>query len=289
MLSGRMNGKLTITTFLIVCACCMLAPGKGMAAPSPSDSVREAKLNTCIHKISMWSKMILQGINRDSLNDMGLEFRGLSTELESCLDEDACTVIDKSRLIDFYIEVLQKSAWSEQKERAVEKVAELGSKCGREQEVLPVIENALNHEYIGVRLSAANGLFDMGFLKEAHQFYMHIITMNPKELRKIIENQPLSNSWKMMLAPDGQKRDSAYYQERDQNLANWKATIILRIVEQLIKYNDPETEESIKKAVTKNVYIKSEISKLVIEHRSTRAHRGRPETFEKLERYINEK
>lgn len=290
MRKNQRNRRIAITTSMILSAYLLLAPVSGTAATSPADSAREAKINRSVKIISKEIGIIKNLLNENPPDNRALSFRDLNRMLHMFMKEDTCIIVDRCKLLDFYAEIIKKSTRTELIESAVEEVAGLSVKCGQVQEVLPIVQNALTHKYIGVRLSAANGLFDMGYQKDAYQFYMNIINMNPVELKRIIENQPLDQKWVMMLAPDGLKRDSAYYKERDSNLANWKANIILKIFEQLIKYNDPKTEEALKKAATKNIYIKSVISELIKEkNKFPRAHRASDEVYKKLKTFINEK
>lgn len=287
MLGIMKRKRISFFVFVILCVYLMLAPGKGIAGDEFTDLPSSPSVNDCMKSISGFKERNKKyGIGRDTLTHLREVLVILKKELDVCLKKDA-GIIEKCGLFDFYTEILQKSGWTEDKELAVDNIAYLGL-YDRNKEALPILRGALTHNYVGVRLSAANGLFKMGYKEEACKFYMGIVSMNPDELEKMIENQPLDQDWISMLKTekDRANRDSAFAKGRARTLANWKsAKVLLNVFGQLMKYNDPKIDESIKKAVMENTYIKSAIKELIKED----ARRASPEVYKKLKSYLNEK
>lgn len=289
MLNNGRNKKLTITAFLIICACFMLAPGKGLAATSPSDSMREAKISACVNNTLKQIKIIKDGINADSSADMALAFIALEDTFRrcNCLRTDAGFVLDRSRLIGFYAAVIQRNKRPDAIEHAIVSVSEIGVDFNKKSEVVPILRNALAHRYVGVRLEAAEQLFSMGYKDDAYHFYMDLIS-NPEELKRTLENRPRPSSlWFEAYMPAGKKADSLTQEGAFQR---WKKEKLLEVLNILMQYDDVKSRDAIRRAITANSYIASFLDEYKQRELTIKSQQKmRAYFFNKFEEYMNEK
>jgi hypothetical protein len=287
---GNMGKRNSFFVFVILCAYLMLAPGKGLAVVSPSDSTREARINSCVNNILKQVKIIKEGINADSSADMALAFIALEDTFRkcNCLNTDAGSVLGRSRLFDFYTEIIQGNKRADAIEHVIFSISEIGLDFNKKSEVIPILKNALTHRYIGVRLEAAERLFSMGFKEDAYHFYVDLISMNPEELKRTLENRPRpSRLWFEAYMPAGKKADSLTQEGAFQR---WKKEKLLEVLNILMQYDDVKSRDAIRRAITANSFIVSFLDEY--KHRKLTEksqQRMRAYFFNKFEKYMNEK
>lgn len=210
--------------------------------------------------------------------------------------------IDMNKIIDFYEEIINESTNVDSIKKMILQLETLGKQAQREKKeerhkrILEILNKALAHKYIEVRLWTADRLYNWGYKEDVRHVYSDFIeTKNlDKKLEKEFKFQyegdlRVLDKNKKYYADEAMKIKRKNIEDKISKIDENKNRVIIDVMSKLMEYEDSKSNELVKEA-----YRESYISSVITDYEKTEyekkwAKEKQAKFFRKLKMHINKK